>query len=113
MAVGGVDDGSCAPEQREDVDGPERRVSHEDEAASTAETTIDTAWMTIITRRLSRRSASTPAGSEKSANGAKRTKARSPTATGECVSSTISQASATFCIHVPLSETIWPTKYSR
>ena len=76
------------------------------DAARTAETTIDTAWVSIITLRLSKRSASTPAGSEKSANGAKRTKARSPTAKGECVSSTISQASATFCIHVPLRDTI-------
>ena len=69
--------------------------------------------MTIIILRLSKRSASTPAGSEKTANGAKRTNASRPTATGECVSSTISQASAMFCIQVPLSETIWPTKYSR
>ena len=66
--------------------------------------------MSIIVLRLSRRSASTPAGSEKIVNGTKRRNASRPTATGECVSPTTSQASAMFCIHVPLSETIWPAK---
>ena len=46
-------------------------------------------------------------------NGMKRQKARMPTASGECVSSTTSQASATFCIQVPLTETTWPVKKSR
>ncbi len=46
-------------------------------------------------------------------NGTKRQKASAPTASGECVSSTTSHASATFCIHVPLTEISWPVKKSR
>ena len=42
---------------------------------------MEIAWVSIITRRLSKRSASTPAGSENTANGAKRTNASRPTAT--------------------------------
>ena len=46
-------------------------------------------------------------------NGMKRQKASAPTASGECVSSTTSQASATFCIQVPLTEITWPVKKRR
>ena len=45
--------------------------------------------------------------------GMKRQKASTPIATGELVSSTTSQASAVFCIHVPTTETSWPLKKSR
>jgi hypothetical protein len=38
---------------------------------------------------------------------------RTPTATGECVSSRTSHAAAMFCIHVPVTETTWPEKKSR
>ena len=55
----------------------------------------------------------TPATSPKSVNGTKRQNASAPTASGELVSSTTSQASAMFCIHVPLTETIWPLKKRR
>ena len=81
--------------------------------ARRAEIAIDAACMTIIVLRLSKRSARTPAGSEKTVNGAKRRNASRPTATGECVSRTTTQASAMFCIQVPLSEITWPAKYSR
>ena len=46
-------------------------------------------------------------------NGTKRQKARTPTASGELVSSTTSHASAMFCIHVPLTETTCPVKKRR
>ena len=46
-------------------------------------------------------------------NGMKRQKASRPTAIGELVSSTTSQASATFCIQVPLTEITWPVKKRR
>jgi hypothetical protein len=46
-------------------------------------------------------------------NGTKRQNASTPTASGELVSSTTSQASAMFCIHVPLTDTIWPLKKRR
>ena len=36
-----------------------------------------------------------------------------PTATGEWVSSSTSQAVAMFCIHVPLTDTTWPAKKRR
>ena len=36
-----------------------------------------------------------------------------PTATGDPVRSSTSHAIATFCIHVPVTEVIWPTKKSR
>ena len=63
MPVRRVEDGGRSAEQSQDVDGPERRVCPmRTDAASTAETTIDTAWVSIITLRLSKRSASTPAG---------------------------------------------------
>jgi hypothetical protein len=59
---------------------------------------------------LSSRSATTPEKRPKTVNGTKRQKARKPTASGELVSSTTYQASATFCIHVPARETICPAK---
>ncbi len=67
----------------------------------------------MTSRRLSNRSAITPAASPKRVNGTKRQNARTPTATGERVSSITNHASAMFCIHVPASETIWPMKKSR
>ncbi len=81
--------------------------------ARMAENAIDVAWVMITSRRLSTRSASTPAKRPKTVNGMKRQKASAPTAIGECVSSTTSQASATFCIQVPLTEISWPVKKSR
>jgi hypothetical protein len=38
---------------------------------------------------------------------------RTPTATGECVSVRTSHAAATFCIHVPVTETTCPAKKTR
>ena len=81
--------------------------------ASTAERAIDVACVAITSRRLSTRSARTPAKRPKTVNGMKRQNASAPTAIGECVSSTTSQASAMFCIHVPLTEISWPVKKRR
>ena len=80
---------------------------------SAADTTIDANCVHITSRRLSIRSATTPAKSPKRVNGAKRQKASAPTAIGESVSSTTSQASEMFCIQVPLTEITWPMKKSR
>ena len=78
-----------------------------------AEKVIETACVAITSLRLSNRSATTPAKSPKTVKGMKRQKARMPTASGEWVSSTTSQARATFCIQVPLTEITWPVKKSR
>ena len=56
-------------------------------AASTIETAIELACVAITSRRLSRRSARTPANRPKSVWGEKRQKVRIPTASGEPVSS--------------------------
>ena len=54
-----------------------------------------------------------PAKSPNSVKGANRQKSRAATASGERESESTSQASATFCIHEPASETICPAKNSR
>jgi hypothetical protein len=77
------------------------------------ETTIELVCVTMTSRRLSKRSARTPANSPNSVNGANRQNASTPTATGERVSSTTNHASAMFCIHVPTTETSCPAKKSR
>ena len=63
--------------------------------------------------RDSNRSATTPATSPKTVNGTKRQNASAPIASGDPESSMTSHASATFCIHVPASETSWPVKKMR
>ena len=63
--------------------------------------------------RDSIRSATTPATRPKIVKGTKRQKASAPIASGEPESSMTSQASATFCIHVPASDTSWPVKKIR
>jgi hypothetical protein len=82
-------------------------------AVSARATTIDAVCVTMTRRRLSKRSATTPEIRPKMVNGAKRQKARKPTATAEWVSSTTYQASAMFCIQVPTRETTCPVKNSR
>ena len=59
------------------------------------------------------RSATTPATSPKTVKGTKRQNASAPIASGEPESSMTSQASATFCIQVPASDTTWPVKKMR
>ncbi len=81
--------------------------------AKSAAMIIEAVCVPITSLRLSIRSATTPATRPKTVNGRKRQKARRPTASGECVSSTTSHASATFCIHVPLTEMTCPVKKSR
>ena len=80
---------------------------------SATATSIDADWVAMTRRRLSNRSATTPESSPKTVKGAKRQKARKPTASGDWVSSMTYQASAMFCIQVPTSETTWPLKKSR
>ena len=82
-------------------------------AASTAASAICTACVTITVRRLSKRSAITPAKRPKSVNGPKRQKERRPTASGRVRQRSTSQYIAMFCIHVPLTETTWPAKKRR
>ena len=60
-------------------------------AASSAEKTSCADCVTITVRRLSNRSATTPAKRPKSVNGPKRASDSTPTAIGECVSERISQ----------------------
>ena len=75
--------------------------------------TIAEAWVAITVRRASKRSTSTPAKRPNTVNGRNWQRASTPTATGECVSSRTTHAAAMFCIHVPLTDTIWPLKKSR
>jgi hypothetical protein len=55
----------------------------------------------------------TPAKRPKTVKGRNWQSARTPTATGDPVRSSTSHAIATFCIHVPVMETICPVKKSR
>ena len=71
------------------------------------------ACVPITVRRASSRSTSTPAKRPKTVNGRNWHRASTPTATGEWVSWSTSHAAAMFCIHVPLTDTIWPAKKSR
>jgi hypothetical protein len=61
-------------------------------------------------RRLSKRSAIRPPHAPISSIGANCSAAAMPTMTPLCVSCSTSHISATVCIHVPLSDTSWPTK---
>ena len=77
--------------------------------SSTAGTTIAT-WVTISSRRLSKRSASSPPKAPNSRIGANCSAVVSPTATPLWVRVRISHVSATIWTQLPLSETTWPTK---
>jgi hypothetical protein len=81
--------------------------------ASAIETAIADACVVITSFRESTLSASTPAASPNTVNGTKRQNASAPTAKAEPESSSTSHASATFCIHVPASDTTWPVKKMR
>ena len=81
--------------------------------ASAIEITIAAACVAMTSFRESIRSATTPATRPKIVNGTKRQNASAPIASGEPESSITSHASATFCIHVPASETSWPVKKIR
>ena len=67
-------------------------------------------WLTISSRRFANRSAITPPQAPKTRIGRNWSAEVTPTATPLPVSSRISHISATICIQLPLSETIWPTK---
>ena len=81
--------------------------------ASAIEITIAAACVAMTSLRESMRSATTPATRPKIVNGTKRQNASAPIASGEPDSSITSQARATFCIHVPASDTSWPLKKMR
>jgi hypothetical protein len=68
------------------------------------------AWVTMSTRRLGRRSASSPPQAPKSRIGTNCRPAVRPTAAPLPVSWTMSHISATFCIQLPETETTWPAK---
>ena len=68
------------------------------------------AWVTMSTRRLGRRSAISPPQAPKSRMGTNCSPAVKPTAAPLPVSCTMSHISATFCIQLPETETIWPAK---
>ena len=67
-------------------------------------------WVTISSRRLSMRSASSPPHAPANSIGTNCSAAVRPTAKLESVSFRTSHISATTCIQLPLSETTWPMK---
>ncbi len=79
-------------------------------AHSTSAGTTMATWVTISSRRLSKRSASSPPKAPKSRIGANCSAVVRPTATPLPVRVRISHVSATIWIQLPLSDTIWPTK---
>ena len=69
--------------------------------------------VSISSRRLSRRSASTPPSAPNSRIGRNCSAAVMPTATPLPVRCTTSHISATVCIQLPEMETIWPANQRR
>ncbi len=66
-------------------------------------------WVAISMRRLSKRSAKTPAQSVSSSVGMNCSATATPSAAGlPPESSSTSQSCAARCIHVPVSDTTWP-----
>ena len=104
---------AAPPEQREDVERPELRLSNQDQDCKHRgdhhRNRLDEHHRPAVVETVRKDSGRKREDRERG----EAEECEEPTATGECVSSTISQASATFCIQVPLSEMIWPAKYSR
>ena len=69
--------------------------------------------VTIITRRLGRRSTRAPPAREKSSTGRNCRVLINPSRKGEVVRLRISQDWPMACIQVPISETAWPKKNRR
>ena len=67
-------------------------------------------WSTIISRRLSMRSAITPPYGASSSTGSVCRATMSPSIALECVSDSTSHDWAVICIQVPISETACPAK---
>jgi hypothetical protein len=67
-------------------------------------------WVTMSRDRLGRRSASKPPQAPNSRTGRNWSAEVTPTARPLPVSDRTSHISATICIQLPLSETIWPAK---
>ncbi len=80
--------------------------------SATAGTTI-AAWVTMSSRRLSKRSARTPPKAPNSSSGANWSAVFTPTASALSVSWRMSQVSATIWTQLPLSDTTCPVKYRR
>ena len=74
---------------------------------------IIAAWVAISVWRLGRASAMTPPKRPKTMTGMNWAAATMPSHSGSPVSCRTSQAWATCCIHVPISEISWPAKNSR
>ncbi len=70
-------------------------------------------WRTIMSRRLSTRSATTPPYGASSSTGSVCSATTKPRSVLEWVSTRTSQDCAVICIHVPASEIDCPVKYSR
>ena len=66
--------------------------------------------VTMSSRRFGKRSATTPPQAPRTSTGRNCSAAVTPTATPLPVSERINHISATICIQLPLSETIWPAK---
>ena len=79
-------------------------------AASITAWTSAEVWVTRIRRRLSTRSATTPAHSENTRTGRNWRNARRPSMNADDVRRCISQPCATLCIQVPIRETSWPVQ---
>ena len=73
---------------------------------------IDT-WVPMSTRRFGNASATTPANRPKTMTGRNWAVATIPSQIGSPVSWRTSQACATCCIQVPMSEISWPEKNNR
>ena len=81
--------------------------------ASAAETVIAATCVQRTSRRVSTRSTIEPEKSPNEREGREPAEEQRATARGEREMERTSHASATFCIHEPASETIWPAKKSR
>ncbi len=96
-----------------------RQTSQNVTAPSTVSSPSTRAWQpmascrTIISLRLSTRSATTPPYGARSRTGSVCSATTSPSLVLECVSTRTSQDCAVICIQVPASEIDWPAKYSR
>ena len=114
LPPGRVEHEGDAAERGQDVD--DRQASRCPSASrrrARRRSTIAATCVQITSRRVSTRSTIEPAKSPNSVNGANRQKSSAATASGERESESTSQASATFCIHEPASETICPAKKRR
>src|SRR5579883_464815 len=74
---------------------------------------MDAVWVASKTRRPGQRSAKTPPKREKSNTGKACSAPTRPSCHALWVSSSTSHACPMICIHVPITEIIWPDQYRR